>query len=335
MDTRPAPLDPTAYNALSALLSTDMQAVNDLILARTVTDTVPRIPAITKHLIEAGGKRLRPLLTLAGAHLCGYKGAHHIDLAATVEFIHTATLLHDDVVDKSQQRRGQPSVNVLWDNKSSVLVGDYFLAQAFQLMAETGSLQVLEILSKTAAIIVQGEIMQLSDAYDANLSESAYCDIIRCKTAALFAAAAQVGGVLAGADSRINTALQTYGNALGMGFQIVDDILDYSGHPATTGKNIGNDFYEGKITLPILKALQASNKEQFAFWHTIFAQSKRTQNDFAQAQHYITTTGAIDKARNDALKWSKRAQNALHDIPPSTMCDLLYTLASDVVNRVA
>ena len=214
----------------------------------------PRIPEVTAHLIGAGGKRLRPLLTLAAAHLCGYSGPFHIHLAATVEFIHTATLLHDDVVDKSAQRRGRPTANLLWDNKTSVLVGDYLFARSFQLMTETGSLRVLDILANASATIAEGEVLQLTAAQDLSTTEDVYLQVVRGKTAALFSAATEVGGEIAGATAAHTKALYQYGDALGICFQIVDDLLDYQGSDAT-GKNIGDDFRECKLTLPLIKAV--------------------------------------------------------------------------------
>src|SRR5690606_560793 len=208
-------------------LSAEMESVNALIRARMSSRHAPRIPEVTAHLIEAGGKRLRPMLTLAAAKLLDYPGAYHIHLAATVEFIHTATLLHDDVVDESRQRRGRPTANLLWDNKSSVLVGDYLFARSFQLMVEPGNLRTLEILANASATIAEGEVLQLTAAQDLKTDESVYLQVIRGKTAALFSAATKVGGVIANAPEQQVEALFDYGDALGIAFQIVDDLLDY------------------------------------------------------------------------------------------------------------
>ena len=235
-----------------------MDRVNALIRARMASEHAPRIPEVTAHLVEAGGKRLRPLLTLAAARLCGYQGEHHLRLAATVEFIHTATLLHDDVVDESRRRRGRPTANLLWDNKSSVLVGDYLFARAFQLMVETGTLRVLDILANASAVIAEGEVLQLSVAADLATDEATYIQVVRGKTAALFAAAAEVGGVIAGAPEAEVAALASFGDALGIAFQIADDVLDYGGLGAALGKNVGDDFREGKMTLPVIRALAAA-----------------------------------------------------------------------------
>src|SRR6056297_1004675 len=243
------------HDRLAEILSDDMAEVNTLIRTRMASEHAPRIPEVTAHLVEAGGKRLRPMLTLAAARMCGYEGENHVKLAATVEFIHTATLLHDDVVDESDKRRGRPTANLLWDNKSSVLVGDYLFARSFQLMTDTGSLDVLKILSNAAATIAEGEVLQLTAAANLSTTEDIYLQVVRGKTAALFAAACEVGGVISDApDTRVN-ALNTYGDALGIAFQIADDLLDYGGDTGATGKNIGDDFRERKLTLPVIKAI--------------------------------------------------------------------------------
>ena len=225
------------HDRLNAYLSDDMDSVNALIRARMASEHAPRIPEVTAHLVEAGGKRLRPMLTLAAARMCGYGGPYHVHLAATVEFIHTATLLHDDVVDESRQRRGRPTANLLWDNKSSVLVGDYLFSRSFQLMVETGSLRVLDILANASATIAEGEVLQLTASQDLATDAAIYLQVVRGKTAALFAAATEVGGVIAGAPEDQVRALHVYGDALGIAFQIVDDLLDYGGSSAVIGKN--------------------------------------------------------------------------------------------------
>ena len=249
------------HDQMAAYLADDLVAVNTLIRARMASEHAPRIPEVTAHLVEAGGKRLRPMLTLAAARMCGYDGPFHIHLAATVEFIHTATLLHDDVVDESAQRRGRPTANLLWDNQSSVLVGDYLFSRSFQLMVETGSMRVLDILANASATIAEGEVLQLTAAHDIATPEATYLQIVRGKTAALFSAATEVGGVIAGADEKLVKALFDYGDALGIAFQIVDDLLDYQGQSAATGKNIGDDFRERKLTLPVIKAISKADPE--------------------------------------------------------------------------
>ncbi|MEM8576875.1 MAG: polyprenyl synthetase family protein, partial [Pseudomonadota bacterium] len=254
------------HERLAATLAARMDEVNVLIRARMASEHAPRIPEVTAHLVEAGGKRLRPILTLAAARLCAYDGPYDVHLAATVEFIHTATLLHDDVVDESAQRRGRPTANLLWDNKSSVLVGDYLFSRSFQLMTETGSLDVLRILSDASATIAEGEVLQMTAAQDLATDEAVYLQVVRGKTAALFSAATEVGGVIAGAPEGQVRALFEYGDALGIAFQIVDDLLDYQGQSTATGKNVGDDFRERKLTLPVIKAVAQADAEERAFW---------------------------------------------------------------------
>ena len=232
------------HDRLAQYLADDLEAVNSLIRTKMASEHAPRIPEVTQHLVEAGGKRLRPMLTLAAARMCGYNGPFHVHLAATVEFIHTATLLHDDVVDESAQRRGRPTANLLWDNKSSVLVGDYLFSRSFQLMTETGNMDVLRILSDASATIAEGEVLQLTAATNLATDEAVYMQVIRGKTAALFSAATEVGGVIAGAEAAQVRALFDYGDALGIAFQIVDDLLDYQGQSSSTGKHVGDDFRE-------------------------------------------------------------------------------------------
>ncbi|MEM8698841.1 MAG: polyprenyl synthetase family protein, partial [Pseudomonadota bacterium] len=244
--------EPGPFERLSALVAEDMAAVNTVIRERMNSEHAPRIPQISAHLIEAGGKRLRPILTLASARMCGYQGGDHVKLAAVVEFIHTATLLHDDVVDESEKRRGKATANILFDNLSSVLVGDYLFARAFQLMVETGSIRVLGILSNAAAVIAEGEVLQLSTAHDLSTDLARYEQVIRGKTAALFSAATEVGGVIAGEAEDEVSALRDFGDGLGMAFQLADDLLDYGGSSSALGKNTGDDFREGKVTLPII-----------------------------------------------------------------------------------
>src|SRR5690606_5240791 len=257
------------HERLAAHLAPELAEVNALIRARMASEHAPRIPQVSANLVEAGGKRLRPMLTLAAARLCGYDGPFHVHLAATVEFIHTATLLHDDVVDESAKRRGRPTANLLWDNKSSVLVGDYLFSRAFQLMVETGSLRVLDILANASATIAEGEVLQLTAARDLRTDEDIYLKVVRGKTAALVAAACEVGGVIAGASAEETVALRTYGDALGIAFQIADDLLDYEGQAEKIGKNAGDDFREGKLTLPVIRALAAATDEERAFWSRV------------------------------------------------------------------
>lgn len=320
---------------LNAWLAQDMAAVNALINARMASEHAPRIPQVTAHLINAGGKRLRPMLTLAAARLCGYAGPWHIHLAATVEFIHTATLLHDDVVDESERRRGRPTANLLWDNKSSILVGDFLFARSFQLMVEPGSLRVLAILSNAAATITEGEVLQLTAAQNLATDESVYLTVVRGKTAALFSAATEAGGVIAGAPEDHVKALFTYGDALGIAFQIADDLLDYTSTAEAIGKNTGDDFRERKLTLPVIKAIAAASPEERAFWQRTIEKGDQRDGDLEQALAIMDRHGALSAARDDALAWAETAKAALQALPPHDLRDILTDLADYVVERIA
>ena len=318
---------------LATHLAEDMNSVNLLIRERMASEHAPRIPEVTAHLVEAGGKRLRPMLTLAAARMCGYDGPYHVHLAATVEFIHTATLLHDDVVDESGQRRGRPTANLLWDNKSSVLVGDYLFSRSFQLMTETGSLEVLRILSNASATIAEGEVLQLTAAQDLATTEAIYLQVVRGKTAALFAAATEVGGVIAGVDKDKVQALNAYGDALGISFQIVDDLLDYWGGDAT-GKNIGDDFRERKLTLPLIKALAAGDAQERAFWKRTIEKGHQEDGDLDHALELLNKHGALEDTRVEALAWAEKAKAALTALPEDPIRDMLSDISDYVVARV-
>ncbi|MBZ8117333.1 polyprenyl synthetase family protein [Roseovarius sp. LXJ103] len=310
-------------------------AVNALIRARMASKHAPRIPEVTAHLVEAGGKRLRPMLTLAAADLCGYVGDHDEKLAATVEFIHTATLLHDDVVDESAQRRGRATANLLWDNKSSVLVGDYLFSRSFQLMVETGSLRVLDILANASATIAEGEVLQLTAARDLATTEEIYLQVVRGKTAALFSAATEVGGVIAGAPEDHVKALFDYGDALGIAFQIADDLLDFQGDSATTGKNVGDDFRERKLTLPIIKAVAAADAEERAFWSRTIEKGRQEEGDLEHAVSLLHRHGALEATRADAVAWADMAKAAIAQFPEHPVRDMLSDLSDYVVARLA
>lgn len=322
------------HEELAAHLAEKLAAVNALIRARMASRHAPRIPEVTAHLVEAGGKRLRPMLTLAAADLCGYGGAFDVHLAATVEFIHTATLLHDDVVDESAQRRGRPTANLLWDNKSSVLVGDYLFARAFQLMVETGSLRVLDILANASATIAEGEVLQLTAARDLATTEAIYLQVVRGKTAALFSAATQVGGVIAGASEDHLGALFDYGDALGIAFQIVDDLLDYQGDARATGKNVGDDFRERKLTLPVIRAVAAADATERAFWSRTIEKGDQRSGDLEQALALLDAHGALDQTRDAAREWVARAKAALAPLPDHPVRRMLLDLADYVVVRI-
>lgn len=323
------------HERLAEYLTEDMQAVSAIIRERMASEHAPRIPQVTAHLVEAGGKRLRPMLTLAAARMCGYGGPYHIHLAATVEFIHTATLLHDDVVDESAQRRGRPTANLLWDNQSSVLVGDYLFARSFQLMTEPGSMVVMRILSNAAATIAEGEVLQLTAARNLATDESIYLKVVRGKTAALFSAATEVGGVIAGAHEDHVRALFDYGDALGIAFQIVDDLLDYQGLPGDTGKNIGDDFRERKLTLPVIKAVVKADAEERAFWVRTIEKGRQEDGDLNHALALLDRHDALRATQRDAVEWAEKAKAALSAIPPHEVKDMLTDLADYVVSRIS
>ncbi|WP_289080203.1 polyprenyl synthetase family protein [uncultured Sulfitobacter sp.] len=323
------------HDRMAAYLNADMTAVNDLIRDRMASEHAPRIPEVTAHLVEAGGKRLRPMLTLAAARLCGYDGPYHVHLAATVEFIHTATLLHDDVVDESAQRRGRPTANLLWDNKSSVLVGDYLFARSFQLMTETNNMRVLAILANASATIAEGEVLQLTAAQNLATDEGIYLQVVRGKTAALFSAATQVGGVIATAPDAQVQALFDYGDALGIAFQIVDDLLDYQGDPNATGKNIGDDFRERKLTLPVIKAITKGDAAERAFWTRTIEKGKQEDGDLEHALSLLNAHGTLDETKAEALAWAEQAKTALNTLPDHELTQMLRDLADYVVARIS
>lgn len=322
------------HEQLAAALAPDMDAVNTLIAKRMASEHAPRIPQVTAHLVSAGGKRLRPMLTLAAAHLCGYTGDHHIRLAATVEFIHTATLLHDDVVDESGQRRGRPTANLLWDNKSSVLVGDYLFSRSFQLMVETGSLRVLDILANASATIAEGEVLQLTAASDLATTEAIYLQVVRGKTAALFSAATQVGGVIADASETQIDALFDYGDALGIAFQIADDLLDYQGDAASIGKNVGDDFRERKLTLPVIKAVAQATSQEREFWERTIGKGRQQNGDLEHALTLMHKYGTLQATQADATRWANKAKSSLAVLPDHPIRTMMYDLADYVVSRV-
>ena len=319
---------------MSALIGDDVQACNRAIIAR-MDSPVALIPQLAAHIVAAGGKRLRPMLTLASARMCGYDGARHVQLAACVEFIHTATLLHDDVVDESVLRRGLASANAIFGNKASVLVGDFLFARAFQLMVEDGSLEVLAILSRAAATIAEGEVLQLTTQNDLSTSEERYLDVIGGKTAALFAAACQVGGVVAGRSVEHVAALAEYGTAIGMAFQLVDDALDYAADQVKLGKTVGDDFREGKITLPVLAAFHAGTPAERDFWTRTIEQSEQREADLDYALVLMQRRGALLATFARARRFADAAQTALAPFPPSALRDCLHDVADFTVSRMA
>jgi len=321
-----------ALTTLVALLHDDLVACNRTIVAR-MDSPVTLIPQLAAHIVAAGGKRLRPLLTLAAARLCGYAGERHVKLAACVEFIHTATLLHDDVVDESLLRRGLASANAVFGNQASVLVGDFLFARAFQLMVEDGSLPVLAILSRAAATIAEGEVLQLVTQNDLSTPEARYLEVIKGKTAALFAAACEVGAVVADRPTSEAAALAEFGMNLGIAFQLVDDALDYAADQTLLGKTVGDDFREGKITLPVLVAYRAGDAADRDFWQRTIEANEQNEADLDRALHLMQRCGAIPATLERARGFAAAAKAALAPFPDSLWRSALLDTADYTVSR--
>lgn len=317
---------------MAHLLNEDMKKVNDTILQRMKSD-VPMIPQLAGYLIASGGKRIRPLLTLAATRLYDGETPRPYALAAAVEFIHTATLLHDDVVDDSVERRGNPSANVVYGNQASVLVGDFLFSRSFQLMVEDGSLDVLRILSAASAVIAEGEVMQLSFANDMTLNLDQYEKIIACKTAELFAAACEIGPIMAGQDKDVVKMLRDYGFNLGMAFQIADDVLDYTADQSKLGKTVGDDFREGKLTAPVIFALADADEGEQAFWQRTMEDRIQREEDLPRALEILKKHKSFNKGMDLARAYAKKAQESLKDAPKGEMRDLLKELAIFSVER--
>ena len=317
---------------MTQLLHDDMKKVNELILHYMKSD-VPMIPQLAGYLIASGGKRIRPLMTLAATRLYDGQTTRPYALAAAVEFIHTATLLHDDVVDESHERRGNPSANVIYGNQASVLVGDFLFSRSFQLMVEDGSLDVLRILSDASAVIAEGEVRQLSFANDMSLTLAQYEKIIGCKTAALFAAACEIGPIVAGQDQAAVQALRDYGYNLGMAFQIADDVLDYTADPDKLGKTVGDDFREGKLTAPVIYALDDGDEGERAFWQRTMEDRIQREEDLPRALEIMKKHKSFDKGMQLARDYARKAQDALKDAPACEMRELLKELATFTVER--
>jgi octaprenyl-diphosphate synthase len=303
-----------SLDALFCLLGADLARVNTLIVER-MHSPVTLIPQLAGHIVSAGGKRLRPLLTLAAARLCGYRGERHVALAAAVEFIHTATLLHDDVVDASDLRRGRDTANAVWGNKPPVLVGDFLFARSFELMVEDGSLRILEILSHTAAVIAEGEVAQLITANETATTEAAYLAVIEAKTAALFAAASRIGAVVAARPAAEEQALECFGRNLGIAYQLIDDMLDFSAEEGELGKAVGDDFRDGKITLPVLIAFARGDGDERAFWRRTLEAGEQLAGDLDRAIRLVERRGALAETRARARRYAAEAAAALADFP--------------------
>jgi len=329
---KPAADGVSPVERLHALVAADMAATDRMIHAR-MGSAVALIPDLARHLIDSGGKRLRPMLTLAAAQMGGYAGDKHINLAAAVEFIHTATLLHDDVVDASTLRRGKVAANLVWGNKATVLVGDFLFSRAFEMMVDTGSLRVLEILAGASAIIAEGEVMQLKSESNLGTTEDHYLKVVGAKTAALFAAAAESGATLCGRGPEFIGALRAYGDNLGIAFQLVDDALDYSGRQAMMGKAVGDDFREAKVTLPVILAYARADARQTDFWKRVIEGGPQGEADLEKAITYVEETGAIGETMTRARHYADKAVAALQPLAPSEIRDALADIADFCVER--
>lgn len=322
-----------ALERLLVVTHDDMAKVNALILERAQSH-VDMVPELARYLIEAGGKRLRPMLTVAAALLFGKPDGQHINFAAAVEFLHNATLLHDDVVDESELRRGRPAARMIWGNQASVLVGDFLLGQAFMMMVETANIPALEVIAKAATIIAEGEVFQLSKARDLTTSAADYDEVIEAKTATLFQAATEVGAMAGGADANGRQALRAYGRELGMAFQLVDDVLDYRGEAGTMGKNAGDDLREGKMTLPVILALEVANPAEREIITSALGRPDASESAFAQVVAILNRHHTLARTVEKAAQHVERAREALGPLPASDMKTLLSDLAEFYLNRV-
>ncbi len=321
-----------SFDDLSALVEEDMTAVNALILKR-MESPVALIPQLAGHVISAGGKRLRPMLTLAAAKLCGYRGTRHVTLATCIEFIHTATLLHDDVVDESALRRGLASANSVWGNQASVLVGDFLFSRAFELMVEDGSVVVMGILSSASARLAEGEVMQLMTANDTETGETAYLDVIKAKTAQLFAAACRLGAIVADRPKIEEEALDAFGMNLGIAFQLIDDVLDYSAKQATLGKTVGDDFREGKITLPVILAFRRGDETERDFWRRTLGDLDQNDGDLERAFGLLQKHGALSDTVERARHYGAIARDSLGIFADGEVKDAMISLIDFCIER--
>ncbi|WP_048646004.1 polyprenyl synthetase family protein [Nitratireductor soli] len=319
--------------SLVGLTSDEMGRVNELILSKAGSD-VDLIPELAKHLIDSGGKRLRPMVTLAAAQMFGYSGEGHVKLATSVEFMHTATLLHDDVVDESDLRRGRKTARMIWGNQASVLVGDFLLGQAFRMMVDVGSLEALDILSAAATVIAEGEVMQLGVAKNLETTEDDYLAVIKAKTAALFSAAAEIGPVIAEASRNDRAALRSYGTNLGLAFQLVDDALDYGGKSSDLGKNVGDDFREGKVTLPVILSYRRGSAEERAFWKSAIEDNQCDDAALEKAIGLMKRNGAIGDTIARARHFGEIARDALAPLPQTPQKEALLDVIDFCISRV-
>ena len=318
---------------LQKLLSHKLGLMDQLFSKMMESDSAPRIPEITKHIFESGGKKIRPLLCIATAEALNYKLDKHILLAATIEFIHTATLLHDDVVDESSTRRGEKTANILWDNKSSILVGDFLFSRAFQLMVATKSLSVLEILSNAAALIAESEVLQLTNIKNINIDLKTYFKIIEGKTAELFSAACETGAMIATSNLNQIKSFKSYGKSIGICFQLIDDYLDYKGDKKIMGKLIGNDFFNSKLTYPIIITLNEGTNSEKEKIEKLFKKKQKTKNDLKLILEILDNNNALKKTKIEAIKWSKKAKEEIQKIPQNPITILLQELADSIISR--
>lgn len=332
IDQKEPDLSSSPLEHLSGLVSSDMKLVNQIIVDK-MQSKVALIPQLAGYIVANGGKRLRPLLTIAIGKLLGYEGTATASFAACVEFIHTATLLHDDVVDESKLRRGKASANALFGNKSSVLVGDFLFTKSFELMVQGNSIPILKVLSEAAAILAEGEVQQLQTSNDLDTTQEDYLDVIESKTAILFKAACEVGALCAEASAEDQEAVAQYGMSLGVAFQLVDDALDYSAEQAKLGKTVGDDFFEGKMTLPIILALQKATDEERSFWHRTLAELEQTDDDLPRAISLLEKYQTIDATLAFARQYTQAAKDQLAHFPDSELKQTLLDVADFVVDR--
>jgi octaprenyl-diphosphate synthase len=325
-EKRGKPIQPSLYG-LHQLVADDLGRVNEAVL-KNMESSVALIPQLAGHIIAAGGKRIRPMLLLGAAKLCGYEGTRHVGLAAAVEFIHTATLLHDDVVDESDLRRGKSTANALWGNKSSVLVGDFLFSRSFRLMVADGSLEVLSILSNAAAVIAEGEVMQLTTANDTATSEDDYLEVITAKTATLFAAATQLGAVVAGRPKVEQATLEAFGRNLGIAFQLTDDVLDYVAASEDMGKDPGDDFREGKVTLPVVLAFRRGDETEQAFWRRTLEDLEQDDVDFDHARALIERHDVLTDCLERARHYTQIAKDSLNPFPDGDIKNALLEVVA-------
>ncbi len=326
-------MSPSPAERLFRLAASEMAAV-DAIIVQRMQSPVGMIPDLAAHLVGAGGKRLRPLLTVSCARMCGYDGDNHHKLAAAVEFIHSATLLHDDVVDESALRRGKKPANLIWGNSASILVGDFLFARAFNLMVETDNMRALGILSNASSVIAEGEVQQLAALRNIDMTEAEYLEVISAKTAALFAAATEVAPVIANGSETECAALKDYGLKLGLAFQLVDDALDYGGFESALGKSIGDDFREGKVTLPLIRAYQSADEETAKFWRRVIVDHDQKDVDLERAVSLLRAAGALQSTLDMAHQYAVEAREALNIFAESDWRNTLQDLADYVVDRI-